>query len=116
MLSREYMPVVYILYESDAQAYLMPYIEEIAHGVEEEGLLSDIISISEKQIQETAYRYALTVPLGISIGIGREFIVLMDKHVKDKRPVLEYSGISLAVCRKAGQNAVRLMKCKPLLP
>jgi len=115
MISRENVPFIHILYDAKESIFLEPYVKEIAYGIEEEGLLFEAISNEKEYISEAAYLSALSSPLGVAVGIVRDFIVLMDKHMKDKKPVLHYSELNFALCRRAGQNAARLVKCKPFL-
>ena len=109
------VPLISIIYDTGDREYLARYVEEISYGIEEEGLMFNIASTEAENIFEAAIGSAQSSATGAAVGIGKDFIVIMDKKAKDKRPVLLYNGCDPYLCRIAGQNAARLAKCKPFL-
>lgn len=92
-------------------------INEIQYGIEEEGLFSEIVSLTHGDIYAAASRLSGSVSTGVCIAVNEEHAVLAYEKCGPDFPVLAYNmDHPLAdFFRVLGKNAARLVKGLPFI-
>ncbi|MGV8907128.1 MAG: glycerol dehydratase reactivase beta/small subunit family protein [Acetobacterium sp.] len=89
-------------------------IDQIVHGIEEEGLPYSVEQSEETNPVELAFRGAELSHLGVGIGITDNEVVLHFIKLKEDQPLFKIPAYSDdSVLRAIGSNAARLVKRMP---
>ena len=89
------------------------YLREICAGIEEEGVLYEVLEKEEMELDELAYEAASESMLGSGIGIsGRRAAMQMRQLLKGQN-VFEVNYPSFKQCRNLGANSARAIKKMP---
>lgn len=88
-------------------------INEIQAGMEEEGVLFEIIPKTEINAFDLAFEAANESVLGSGIGISGKEVVLQMRNLNRDKPVFRYHEPDEQVCRKLGANSARAVKKMP---
>lgn len=102
-------PVVFIyVVEPD-----MDLLKEICAGMEEEGMLFDIVTREEKNIEVLCYESANDSILGSGIGVCGKEIGFSLRSLPKGNLVYKYRNPSCIQARNLGANAARAVKRLP---
>jgi hypothetical protein len=89
-------------------------VDEVLHGIEEEGIPFSIEEMEESNPVELAFRGAELSHLGVGIGITEKEVVLHYIKLKENQPIFRIPAYSdEATLRAIGSNAARLVKRMP---
>lgn len=88
-------------------------LKEILAGIEEEGVLYDIIKESGKDLDTLAYEAAGESVLGAGIGILEHRLALTLRNMPKGNNVFQIEKPSLGQGRNLGANAARAVKRMP---
>ncbi|AWW26488.1 glycerol dehydratase reactivase beta/small subunit family protein [Acetobacterium carbinolicum] len=89
-------------------------VDEVLHGIEEEGIPFSIEELEETNPVELAFRGAELSHLGVGIGITENEVVLHYIKLKEDHPIFKIPAYSdEATLRAIGSNAARLVKRMP---
>lgn len=96
------------------QANCPNVINQILHGIEEEGLPYSVEESDEINSVELAFRGAELSHLGVGIGITNDEVVLHFIKLKEDQPLFKIPAYSdESTLRAIGSNAARLVKRMP---
>lgn len=93
-------------------------LSEICAGLEEEGVLYEVVNISYSDVKTLAYNAANHSKLRVGIGITNESAALQLKNLPIDKPIFTIElGTHQAYpcCRKLGTNAARAIKGNKLV-
>ncbi|KAF5077554.1 MAG: glycerol dehydratase [Acetobacterium sp. MES1] len=89
-------------------------VDEVLHGIEEEGVPFSIEELEDANPVELAFRGAELSHLGVGIGITENEVVLHFIKLKEDQPIFRIPAYSNeATLRAIGSNAARLVKKMP---
>ncbi|MDQ0327644.1 hypothetical protein J2R99_003513 [Rhodopseudomonas julia] len=90
--------------------------EWVLIGAEEEGVPTKLAEAADGDVVDAAYAAAISSRIDIGVAIGSDAIVLHERHMPPRKPVLTipYENRAEAVCRRAGANAARMVARLPL--
>lgn len=89
-------------------------VDEVLHGIEEEGIPFSVEEIEETDPVELAFRGAELSHLGVGIGITEKEVVLHFIKLKEDQPIFRIPAYSDEITLRAlGSNAARLVKRMP---
>ena len=89
-------------------------VDEVLHGIEEEGIPFSIVEMEETNPVELAFRGAELSHLGVGIGITEKEVVLHFIKLKEDQPIFRIPSYSdESTLRAIGSNAARLVKRMP---
>lgn len=88
-------------------------LKEICAGIEEEGVLYDVIYQEGKDLDSLSFDGANDSILGSGIGVHGSRIALQLRIVAKDKPVFLLDNPSLAQSRNLGANAARAVKRMP---
>lgn len=89
------------------------YLHEICAGIEEEGILFEIIEREPIDLDQLAYDAAEDSMLGAGIGISKKHAALQMRHVPKGKNVYQLNTPSFSQCRALGANSARAIKKLP---
>lgn len=91
-------------------------LREILAGIEEEGLLAEVINSKSSDYLNETHNVSRLSKLGIGMGIYGNRVILHYTKLRENNPVKDaiISGSDLKVARNIGNNAARLYKVMPL--
>ena len=85
------------------------YLREVCAGIEEEGVLYQVISRSG-EVDDLAFEAAADSMLGSGIGICGKRLAMQMQYVPRGKNVFELDTPSFAQCRSLGANSARAIK------
>lgn len=89
-------------------------VDEVLHGIEEEGVPFSVEELEDANPVELAFRGAELSHLGVGIGITENEVVLHFIKLKEDQPIFRIPAYSNeATLRAIGSNAARLVKKMP---
>ena len=89
-------------------------VDEVLHGIEEEGIPFSVEEMEEADPVELAFRGAELSHLGVGIGITEKEVVLHYIKLKEDQPIFRIPSYSdETTLRAIGSNAARLVKRMP---
>ncbi|PKM58705.1 MAG: glycerol dehydratase [Firmicutes bacterium HGW-Firmicutes-4] len=89
-------------------------VDEVLHGIEEEGIPFSVEELEESNPVELAFRGAELSHLGVGIGITENEVVLHFIKLKEDHPIFRIPSYSdESTLRAIGSNAARLVKRMP---
>lgn len=91
------------------------YLREVCAGIEEEGVLYQILS-REGELDDLAFEAAADSMLGSGIGIRGSRLAMQMQHVPKGKNVFELNAPTFAQCRSLGANSARAIKKMPFKP
>lgn len=91
------------------------YLREVCAGIEEEGVLYQILS-REGEVDDLAFEAAADSMLGSGIGIRGSHLAMQMQHVPRGKNVFELNAPTFAQCRSLGANSARAIKKMPFKP
>lgn len=91
------------------------YLREICAGIEEEGVLYQVLS-REGELDELAYEAARESMLGCGIGICGTRLAMQMQRLPKGHNVFELCSPRFWQCRNLGANSARAIKKMPFKP
>ncbi|HEY9574948.1 MAG TPA: glycerol dehydratase reactivase beta/small subunit family protein [Lachnospiraceae bacterium] len=88
-------------------------LKEICAGIEEEGVLYEVVKKDKGSAKELAYAAANESVLGSGIGIFKTEMALQMRNIKMEKPVFYSEKEEESQCRKLGINSARAVKHRP---
>lgn len=89
-------------------------LREICAGIEEEGVLYDVISQPSGDATALAAQAAGMSMLGSGVALVGRSVALHIKGMSDRSPLLGFSDATAEQARDAGANSARVIKKLPL--
>lgn len=87
-------------------------LKEICAGIEEEGVLFDVIEKPEMDTRDLAYEAANESVLGSGIGLSYGMAAMQMRNVNRDKPVFLLDRPDKEMSRKMGTNSARAIKRK----
>ncbi len=108
-------PCIIIVHDTNQK--LLDIAHQISLGIEEEGILFSIIEMQIEDVTSTAFKNSKKSKLGIAVAVDNKEIVIHNKNMKEKFPVLKYETLNkpTSLYRTIGKNAARLIKSEPFI-
>jgi hypothetical protein len=103
-------PVINILTTESGEKFL----KEITAGIEEEGVLYNILKVNENSAEELASEAAEMSLLETGIGLNDEYICVTLHKLPTSKPLYKARTSEKTDLRIAGSNAARIIKGIPL--
>lgn len=88
-------------------------MKEVCAGIEEEGVLYEIVSKPQKDLDSLSFESANESMLGSGVGIYKRAIALQLRAVKKGNNVFKFENPTRNQCRSLGANAARAVKKMP---
>lgn len=108
-VENEKLPKINIFFEEGCEERA----EQIAYGVEEEGLPRRIIQSSEPA--KEAFDDTLKKGLGVAVSVEKSGAKIYCRQFKKNEAFMEYSGLEKESLRIVGKNSARILKHKPFI-
>lgn len=90
------------------------FLKEVLAGIEEEGVLYEVFSKEEAQVERLAREASIQSLLETGIGMSKEYLCVNIAKMPEESPLIKIKSSSRMELRRAGINAARLVKGIPL--
>lgn len=85
-------------------------LRDVCAGIEEEGVLYQVLPQEEKDVSYLAFRAANDSILGSGVGISQRAVSMQIRGVKNGEDVFRYQNPDSRTCRHLGANSARAIK------